>query len=314
MYALVREITRNDAAAIVSGFVFAFAPATLMHLQGGQWNISTTWLLPFFALSLLRVRETARLRYALATGILGAAITYNWIEFGLDAAWFLALFLLYCSFSAWRIKDWGAMRALWRNSGVVLAVWGVLCVPLVIGALNDVYRADFSLVAGDEYWSADLLAFVTRSPLWGPGKDPVYPVGQHLGIGSPLGTWYLGFVALALAAVGIVASRRGQSMTPFWTAIFLLFAALSLGPYLYVDGDRSFSIFGVSSSVPLPYQVYDHLPIFGERRIPARMLVFSILALSVLAGIGSATLLQLLGRRRQVLARRCRIPLSDCFR
>jgi hypothetical protein len=88
-------------------------------------------------------------------------------------------------------------------------------------------------------------------------------------------------------------------MTLFWAAILFLFLVLSLGPYLYIDGDKSFSVAGVSFSVPLPYQIYDRIPVFGERRIPARMLVFGILALSALSGIGSAALLQRISRVRQ---------------
>ena len=296
-YALVRRITGNDVAAMLSGFVFAFAPATLMHLQGGQWNISTTWPLPFFALFVLRLSDAARLRDVLGAAVLGAAITYNWIEFGLDAVLFLALFIAFSSLRNSRTKNWRSIRDLWGRSAAVLTVWGILCLPLAIAAWRNIHREGYEIVTDVEYWSADLSAFVTRSPLWGAGKDPIYPIGPHLGVGSPLGTWYLGLVPLGLAVIGIVVWKQGRFMALFWTAVLLLFVILSLGPHLFIDGDKSFSLFGTSFSVPLPYQLYDELPAFGDRRIPARMMAFALLALSVLAGIGCAAILQLLQRR-----------------
>jgi len=302
-FALVRRLTGDFAAAAISAYAFAFAPSTMMHLQAGEWNIAGTWPLPFLVLFLLRVHESGRLRDALAAGFFGAAITYNWIEFGLDAALFVALFVAYWTFRAWRAADRDAVRTLWRNSAAMVALWGILCLPIAFAAWNGVHGGDYETIAGVEYWSSDLAAFVRQSPLWGPGEAPIFPVGPHLGIGSPLGTWYLGLVPLALALFALRAFARARPMVPLWIAAFFVFTVLSLGPYLYIDGDKSFSILGVSfSSIPLPYQLYDHLPAFGDRRIPARMLVFAVFALSVLAGIGSSVILQWLRPRWAIAA------------
>jgi hypothetical protein len=68
MYALSYRVTGNHAAAVVSGYIFAFAPYILMRFPG-HWHLSTTWPIPLFVLFLLRFQETGRLREAVGAGI-----------------------------------------------------------------------------------------------------------------------------------------------------------------------------------------------------------------------------------------------------
>jgi hypothetical protein len=96
-----------------------------------------------------------------------------------------------------------------------------------------------------------------------------------------------------LGAAALVTVRRDPHRVLPWLIGFLAFAVLALGPHLWIDDKTQFSLFGVSFSVPLPYQLYDQLPLLGNRRVPVRMIVLGIMALSVLAGIG----LDLLMRR-----------------
>ncbi len=288
MYALSYRVSHNHAAALVSGFIFAFAPFTLMRLQGGEWNIFTTWPIPLFALFLVRFQQTGRLREAVAAGIFWALLTYNWLEYATDAALFLGLFLAYWSFVYLRKRDWVRLSSLARGFAVIGGVWFMVSSPLLITVLQIIHSGDFVLTVpgADEFYSADLLAFVTPSPLWGPGTAPELPFGSHVPIGSLENTAYLGIVPLLLAGIAVFAVRRTPHRVLFWAAIFLVFAILSLGPYLYVGDAKTFSILGLSFSVPLPYQIYDQLPVFGARRIPSRMIIFGIMGLSVLAGTG----------------------------
>jgi hypothetical protein len=285
MYSLSYRVNRNHAAALVSGYIFAFAPFVLMHFQG-HWNISTTWPIPLFALFLLRFHETGRIREAVVAGVLWAVLTYNWLEYGVDAALFLGLFLAYWSFVYLRRRDWARLSSLWRGLVVISVVWFAVSAPLVIPGVQETRSGDYLQPGGDEYFSADPLTFVTPSPLWGPGDAFVFPTGIHLDVGSEEGTAYLGIVPLLLAGLAVFAVRRTPHRVLFWAAIFLVFAILSLGPYLYVGDSKTVSVLGLSFSVPLPYQIYNQLPVFGARRIPARMIMFGIMGLSVLAGTG----------------------------
>src|SRR5206468_8123304 len=84
--------------------------------------------------------------------------------------------------------------------------------------------------------------------------------------------------------------------------VFLVFLILTFGPWLYIDGSKDFSILGLSFSVPMPYQIYDAVPVMGERRIPTRLLVFAFLGLSVLAGAGVEVMMQWLKEHARQLA------------
>lgn len=289
MYALAYRVTRNHTAALLSAYIFAFAPYTLMRVAG-HWNMSATWPIPLFVLFLLRFQDTGRLRDAVGAGILWTLLTYNWVEYSLDAGMFLGLFLAYWSLIYILKKDWARLSSHWQGAVVIVAVWFVVSSPLLIPALQKIHSGEFFWPSAAESYSADLLTFVTPSPLWGPGTAEVIG-GQvapyfHFPVGSIENTAYLGGVPLLLGALALLAVRRIPDRVLLWTAAFLLFAILALGPYLYIDGTKSFSLLGVSFSVPLPYQLYDQVPVAGERRVPARMIVFGMMALGVLAGIG----------------------------
>ena len=286
-YALAYRVTRNHLASVLAGYIFAFAPFFLMHIAG-HWNISATWPIPLFILFLLRFRESGRLKEAAAAGILWALLTLNWVEYGVDAGLFAGLFLAYWAFVYLRNKDSARFVTLLRGAVVIGAVWFIISAPLLLPSLFSIYGDDVVLPGGDDVFSADLLTFVTPSPFWGPGLYPLLggPNPNHVPLGGIENTAYLGFVPLLLAGLSILAVRRTPHRVLIWVVAFFLFGILSLGPYLYVGDTKDLSLLGVSFTIPLPYQLYDRLPLFGERRVPARMIVFGIMALSILAAIG----------------------------
>jgi hypothetical protein len=291
MFALVYRLTSSRLAALIAAYIFAFAPTTLMHLSGSQWNASTTWPIPLFALFLLRYWDHGRPIDAVASAVAWGLLTYNYLEFGIDGAWFLAIFLAYQSGLCLIRNDRSALVGAWRKGSTVAGIWLFLSLPLVIGAFRSVYGQNVPLEGGDEFWSNDLATFVTPSPLWGEGQFPEGAGGTHLAPGTILGTAYLGLAPLLLAAIALASIRRPTDSPVLWGLVLLFFAVLSLGPYLYIDGDRSFSLLGVSFSVPLPAQLVDQLPVIGDRRIASRMVVFGAFGFSVLAGLGCNVLL-----------------------
>jgi len=291
MYALALRVTGSSLAALIAGYIFAFTPYILMQFNS-RWHISTTWPIPLFALFIIRFGETSSWRNAALAGVLWTILTYNNLEFAMDAGLFLAIFAVYWAFIHLLERHRDRLIGLGRGLAVVAVVWVVLSSPLLLPALLSVNSGDYPMPADDEYYSADLLAFVTPSPLWGPGTEGyggfhLFPVQE---IGSLDGTLFLGFVPLLLAALGVLTFKDRGRQFVFWLLVFLLFWILTLGPYLYIDGDKNLSFLGISS-IPLPYKIYDHLPVVGERRVPTRLIVFGILGLSVLAGMGSAVLL-----------------------
>ena len=289
MYALSYRVTSNHAAALVSGYIFAFAPTILMQFHG-RWHLSTTWPIPLFALFLLRFQDSGRLREAAAAAIFWALITYNSLEFGVWAGLFLGLFVVYWSLRYLRRGDRERLLALWRGLAVTAGVWLIVTAPLLVPTLLWLSSEDVPLPQNAKFYSSDVTAFVTPSSLWGPGESPEIIAGQEKQpAGSVENTTYLGIVPLLLAGLAVFTFRRKPDRLVFWSVVFLFFAILALGPYLFI-GDTN-------TSIPLPYQLYDQIPLVGSARVPARLIIFGLVGLAVLAGIGLDFLTSWLRRR-----------------
>jgi hypothetical protein len=303
MYALSYRVTRNHGAALISGYIFAFSPFILMKYVGISMPFLTTWPIPLFVLFLLRFQETGRLREAVGAGISWAILIYTNLEYAAAAGILLGLFLAYWSFVYLRRREWLRLPALWRGIAVTTGVWLLASLPLLIPTLQSIYGGEYSLSGqGDEYFSADLLGFVTPSPLWGSGIVPEFTRPDK----SPIGAWettvFLGTLPLMLASLALFAIRRSPHRVVFWAMVFLFFATLALGPYLYVGNTKSLSLLGASFTVPLPYQIYDQLPLVSVGRVPARLIVFGLVGLAVLAGTGFDVLTSWLKPKHKMLA------------
>ena len=111
--------------------------------------------------------------------------------------------------------------------------------------------------------------------------------------GSGAGGYFPGFVATALALIGIaVALRRGERWPLIYAAMGSFFALLSLGPRLEIG----------TASVPLPYGLlYEYVPGFTGLRNPYRAAFIAALLFALPAGRGA---LWVIGRcRDRLLAR-----------
>ncbi len=295
-YALAYRVTGNRAAALIAGYIFAFSPFVLMRFHG-HWNISTVWVIPLFALFALRYRDSYRLKDALGAGACWALIAYNNLEYAIDAGLFLGLFLAYHSLVSLREKDSIALLGLWRGVLVIGVSAFVIAAPLLIPAFRTIGRGDVSRPpVGAESTSTDLAALVTPSPLWGGGKVPApVPDGSHhFPAGDIENTVYLGITPLILAGVAVAAIRRPAQPAVFWGAVFLVFVSLALGPHLFVGDTKDFSLAGVSFTIPMPYQLYEKIPVISDRRGISRMIIFAHLALSILAAVGLCVVSSLL--------------------
>ncbi|MBI5667332.1 MAG: hypothetical protein HZC41_04930 [Chloroflexi bacterium] len=179
-------------------------------------------------------------------------------------------------------RDWRALRRLIAAVALGGAVSLIFIAPGFIEALN---APPWLRERGDVTFSADLLSLVTPSfqhPLFGR-LDYTHTV---LGIDPFEKPGYVGIVAGLLALVGVW--RR--SAARWWLLVAAIGWSLSLGPLLHVLGQPVTTLAdGYASFVPLPWALYQQLPLLNIVRVPARFHFAVALALAVMAGYGVAS-------------------------
>jgi hypothetical protein len=284
-YALVLTVLGRGAsrpAAFVAGVVYAFGAYRFSRMMGHLDLLSTEWL-PFAVLFLVRLwRDGGRLN---ALGLfLFATLTAltNWY---LGAS--LGLLVIVSACELWFASGGAAARLALRRLAPPLVAAALLTSPAWVGMLAQGGAGGrlADPLADCLANSADLLGFVLPSsahPLWG---HAVTGVRQRLfGPQDNVveNTVFLGFVPLGLALLGWRQARSWETRIFRWT--FVVFAVLSLGPYLRIAG-HTLRIAG--KPLPMPYMAVLSVPYGSLAHGPARFVLTAGLALAVLAGLGA---------------------------
>ncbi len=274
-FALTLHVTRQPVSAFVAGCVFAFAPFHMTKVWDGQLELAALQWLPWYALFLLRsaAPEGSWGDAALAGALLGLIGYTSWYYFffaGIASLFIAALWLPYRA----------GPRALGRvglrlaaAAGLATLVLAPLLPPLVRGALEQSGPASSMALLADR--SANLVDFWLPSnlhPLWG---DAARALGESWHPYIAAWNVALGFtpLLLALAALGL---NPGASWR--WAALGLAAGVLALGPVLQVGPWRT--------DIPLPYAVLAALPGGNLAHRPSHFVIISVVALTVLAGLG----------------------------
>jgi hypothetical protein len=298
-YALLTYLCRNRAAAFVGSLVFVYAPYHLGTLKGLLQLISLEWL-PFYILFLLMATREATHR---KRNILLAALFL--VCTGLTD-WYYTLFLLMFT-ALYTVYWWGQFlvkqfaktkdrqgdlalpnQATQKTNKVwliisptlpivaILALFTLAISPLLLPMLKELNSTDYYLPTSKAAtdFSANVAAFFvppTTSTVLG-GLAQKFPAQYVTG---PLAAQvYLGYVALAVGAVGLLFRRQSR----FWGVTLLIFWLLSFGPRLQINGD--------TPGWPMPFALIQNLPIIKVSRSPDRFMVIGMLALAVCVGWG----------------------------
>ena len=264
-YYLVRHLTGDRRAAIVSAICFAFCPyifARTSHIQ-----LLLTGGLPFALLAFHRVVERPGWQRAAALGLVVAAqAAISGYYASLTALMIGAAALIAAAMRG----RWKVYR-FWVAIGVAAVVTLVCVMPLALPYLRLQREAGFGRsLAEAAVYSADWRAYLASSA-W-----------AHRWMLAPLGQWrevlFPGFVAVVLGAIGLVVgwrrNGRVREITVLYGLITMLAAWASFGP---AAGLYSF--------------LYDMVPALAWLRAPARFGILVALGLSVLAGVALANLL-----------------------
>ena len=264
MYALVRSLTGQPAAALVAGVAFAFYPFRFQHYY--QMELLWACWMPLTLWAVHRTLARGRWRDGLVAGGAFAAQALSCMYFGL----FLAAYLIPVG-SALAIGTGRVTRAL-----KPLAAGAVLAAVLLVPMLGPYAHARQEL---GERAPAEIEAF-SSTP-----QDYLIAQKTNAIWGSLLGRGTHGpedsFPGIVIVALALVALWPPLSVPRIAYALGLLFAFdISLGSHGYV--------------FPVLYR--EILP-FRGLRAPGRMSMFVGLSLAILGGYGVARLSAYMRRR-----------------
>jgi hypothetical protein len=269
---LAASLTGSRAAGITAGIIFAFAPYRFehyMHMEL-QWTVWIPWA--FWALH--RTFETGSRRHA---GLVGAFVALQFmssIYYGMFLATLLgfaaALFLC-----ATRKAD---LKSRLSALGIAAVTAAILTAPYAIP-----YAATKQRVGPRSEEQA--VTFSARPSSYLVATDTNYLYGQRSSPrGRPERRLFPGVLPLLLAVTGLLLRRPSVEAMVYLLVLVAAFE-MSLGFYGY-----TFSF------------LYHHVPLFDALRAPARLGIFVVFFLAILAACGHAALeTALAGRARRVL-------------
>jgi Dolichyl-phosphate-mannose-protein mannosyltransferase len=259
MFALVRHVTGSRGAALLAGVIFAFAPyrfAHLMHMEL-QWTMWT----PLAFLAMHRTIEHGRVRDGLLAG--GAVVLQmlSSVYYGL----FLMALLTVCAI----LLKLGENRALVRRALVPLTAGALLAVSIIglyaVPYLHARERVGTRTAEEVQVFAArpaDYLVTAQTNWLYGRLQAPSEPERRL----------FPGAGAFLLAVVAVLLRRPSRTVITYLLGAVVAFeASLGLRGYCYAF-------------------LYDHITAFHALRAPARLGMFVVFFLAVLAGFGYAHL------------------------
>ncbi len=282
-FALARDVGVDRPAALVGGAVFATSGYLLAQVMGGHTHMLAAWPLPLAVLALRRAQARPTLMRILLAGV---ALALN-----LLADWQYMLFALiwagwYALAQLWQQRNW---RAILPASGAVVTAL-ILIAPLTIATARASANVPTAATEGGPTFrleqSVDLADLIIPSqlhPLWGLAAEQMQSYKAKTHIQNK--TAYLGLVTVILAALGV---RRREGS--FWLLSALVFIILAMGPMLQVAGWQT--------GLPLPGGLLFELPLIRIFRYPMRFMALAMLALAMLAALGTQQISAALERQR----------------
>jgi hypothetical protein len=269
MYALARHLGASPLGAVLAGLAFAFCPYRLARLAGHYDLLATEWL-PLYTLVFLKALQEEKLKAKLVVGaaLLAAACGYTTVTYLVFLALLSGLYVVWEIFRRPRL----AARFVARSASIAL-VTGALLLPLLFQAYQDLASWRYPTYPGSDRYGADLAAYVVPGPKHNLLGDSM---GRSFDPNLTEAVIFPGYLLL-IALVVALGSRQIRRSYTFWIVTAGVFFVLSLGSILKIGGWET--------GVPLPFALFQKLPLLGHLRAPARLSIVFVLATSVLLAV-----------------------------
>ncbi len=265
-----------NGAALAGGIAFGLNTYGLDALKGQTEVLSYGWM-PLYAEAWLRAWDHRSRRAALLAGVLFAITLLTNFYYAVYLVLFSLAHLLWRGVGA--AREAGGLAAFARQAVPLLglmALPGLALLPYLGGLAASALSHTFTLDAAEQqaHTSADLLTFLVP-----PRVHPWLGAGAPWwGVVNPAVHDYIwpGWIAPLLGGIGLIAQRRRRAAWG-WALGAGVAAVLALGPALQIDG---------TPTIPLPWALLQHLPVFNYIGKVERFLVLARLLLLPLIGWG----------------------------
>ena len=284
MFALVRYLTGSRGAGILGGIVFAFAPYRFEHIMHMelQWAMWT----PLAFLALHRAYDTGQWRYGLATGACVALQMLSSIYYGIFLATLLGLGAPLLFLADRRAPRTQAAKVMAAGALVAIGVCVLYAQP---------YQRVHQRVGDRPIEEISAFRATGGSYLATPAGNWLY--GSTSTRGGPERRLFPGATPFLLAIVGLLLRAPSPRVLVY---LILLVAAFEMS-------------FGFRGYL-FPF-LYEQVSIYRGLRAFARLGLFVVMFLGILAGFGYAALAANRTRRwRMVLLGACGIALLAEYR
>lgn len=282
---LAQHVLDDGRGAAVAAVIYGASPHLLGQAHNGITETLNAGWLPLFTLALLRLQERQTLGRGVTLGLAFAATALFNFYYGLFALLLGAVLVAQALVRAPGRLRWGRF---WATAGAGAGVATVLVGPVLRLLVVSMEGEDAVVTRDPDFvWQSllnhnmtDLVALFHPGRFYSPDLKAMN--NEELVIVT-----YLGWVALALAALGVRSRPRLARRWVLVTAVFLVFA---LGPYLYVYGQY---VRLDGRPIPLPFLAFfQAVPLFSRISHPFRFVVGAQLGLALLAGLGAMYLLE----------------------
>ncbi|MGI8734786.1 MAG: YfhO family protein [Pyrinomonadaceae bacterium] len=279
-YGYVYSLTNSRLAGAVSGSAFGLGGFMISHLGHAVIVHSTAWIpLTIWSLEMLRRSRSARWFVAgsVALAMSCMAGQSQIFLYGLVLSGFYLL-----------VAGWTAPVGRWRYYSVSFAM---MFAGIALSAVQLLPTAELVgqgmrvLYSFQDFVSHALpprQALTMIFPLVFGGVPESGAIPYFGGINQTELTGYAGLLPIVLASIGVITTRR-KSLSLFWPCVALVAFLLAMG-----DG------------TPLARVVY-HIPLISQVRAPARHFLELTFAVSVLAGLGVAAIINRQVSMRQLI-------------
>ena len=275
-YLLSKLYVKSRSAAFLGAIIYAFNTYVISHTYG-HFNLTTTWPIPFIVYFLEKLYNTKKIKYAILSSFCYIFLVYSDLQYAIFTALFIAIWLIWKILSITKIRQSAFSFLKPFSFFIIFVVIGLypLFSLITSGLNNDLSRPTEGAA---EFYSPDILAYLI-SPQGTIINSIIANYNAQLAqisFSGPEWAVYLGLTIIVLFPfIVIQVIRKRKNHCVFWAIVFFVFFILSLGPELHFFADQD-------TGIILPFSYLHNLPLLNMTRVPVRVIIIAILAISVL--------------------------------